>query len=322
MNVIQAYKKQGGKTLLIQYLKSGVFHTAVNQFLVLGRSRTALEILRLSVTLKTKNKLAKKYKKDLLSFDRNYSKVEEDAEERKIWFCWLQGIDKAPELVKACYKSLTQNMDREVILITKKNIYNYVSFPDHINEKYKKGIITDTHLSDLLRLELLTRYGGTWIDSTVLCTSPERDIPKFYLDSKLFMFQNLKPGRDGHATYISSWFMTAEKNNKILQATKYLLYKYWENNNSLVNYFLLHIFISMVLDYYEDDWNKIVPINNATPHTILLRLFDDFNPEIWHEATRQVPFHKLTYKLDKRHTKNYTFYDKILGKSQYANKNK
>ena len=60
MNVIQAYKKQGGKTLLIQYLKSGVFHTAVNQFLVLGRSRTALEILRLSVTLKTKNKLAKK----------------------------------------------------------------------------------------------------------------------------------------------------------------------------------------------------------------------------------------------------------------------
>ena len=32
------------------------------------------------------------------------------------------------------------------------------------------GQITKTHLSDLLRLELLIRYGGTWIDATVFCT--------------------------------------------------------------------------------------------------------------------------------------------------------
>jgi hypothetical protein len=37
-------------------------------------------------------------------------------------------------------------------------------------EKYQKKIIDNTHFSDLLRLELLIKYGGTWIDASVLVT--------------------------------------------------------------------------------------------------------------------------------------------------------
>ena len=301
MNLKQTFEKQGGKVLLRQYWKGGAFWTTINQFIVLGRSRTALEILRLSATLKVKNKLAKKYKKDLIKFDENFDDGVKHESCSKVWFCWFQGLENAPEIVKKCYESLKKNLNREIVVLTDENISDYVGFPNYIMKKYKKGIITKTHFSDLLRLELLTKYGGTWIDATVFCNRKEYDIPDFYLNSDLFLFQNLKPGRDGHATYISSWFITAKSHNKILEATKALLYAYWEKENSTVDYFLLHIFMSIVIDFYDNEWGKVVPVDNSTPHILLLRSGEEYNEGIVNNVMAQVPFHKLSYKKGNIH---------------------
>lgn len=54
MNLKEMFKKQGGIKLLKQYWQGGALFTGIGQFLLLGKSRTALEILRLSTTLKTK----------------------------------------------------------------------------------------------------------------------------------------------------------------------------------------------------------------------------------------------------------------------------
>ena len=62
MDLKKVFEKQGGMKLIKQYWKSGVLLTAINQFLFLGRSRTALEILRLATTLKIKEKMYRKYK--------------------------------------------------------------------------------------------------------------------------------------------------------------------------------------------------------------------------------------------------------------------
>ena len=63
MNLKETFKKQGGIKLLKQYWQGGALFTGIGQFLLLGKSRTALEILRLSTTLKTKQKLEKKSEK-------------------------------------------------------------------------------------------------------------------------------------------------------------------------------------------------------------------------------------------------------------------
>lgn len=145
----------------------------------------------------------------------------------KIWFCWFQGIEAAPEIVKKCYKSLEKNLpNKEIVVITSENFSEYVDFPDYIIEKWKKNIITNTHMTDSLRLELLIKYGGMWVDATVLCSCPEEEIPHYFFDSDLF--QCLKLGRDGHRTYVSSWLISAKTNNRILMATKYLCYEYWK----------------------------------------------------------------------------------------------
>ena len=197
MNLKETFKKQGGIKLLKQYWQGGALFTGIGQFLLLGKSRTALEILRLSTTLKTKQKLEKKYKWKLEEFDKTYIEKEHKTSDT-IWICWFQGMDNAPDLVKKCYHSVVKNNPgKKVIVLTEKNISDYVTFPEYIVTKWKQGVITHTHMTDLLRLELLITYGGLWLDATVLCTGTA---PEYFFDSDLFFFQTLKPGRDGHAS--------------------------------------------------------------------------------------------------------------------------
>lgn len=311
------FKQVDGKKIISQYKQSHVLIYAMFMGLFLGIDKKSLEILRLAVS----NKMLKRFRKKYSRFIKDYKKTEARnntaecnniEEKRKIWFCWFQGIDRAPEVVKKCYESIKKNMpDREIVLITEDNYNKYVKFPDYIVKKIKSGIISKTHMSDLLRLELLTRYGGTWIDATVYCTERCKE---YMLDSDLFVFQDLKPGLDGHCLCISSWFITAAKGNRILNLTLALLYEYWKHNDKLVDYYLIHIFFQLAIETYPSDWNKVIPVSNSTPHILLLRLFDNYDEEVWNAIKSQTCIHKLSYKFDKKKAESKgTYYKNIFG---------
>lgn len=315
MGLKSIFQKQGGFELIRRYWQGRTLGTAICEFALLGKSRTALEILRLSTQFKIRKRLEKQYYKKLREFDGSYNMTATISESsNKIWFCWFQGIENAPELVKKCFHSIKENLpEKELILLTSDNIFRYVTFPDHILDKWNKGQITPTHMTDLLRLELLIRHGGMWIDATVLCTGKEDEIPPYFFNSDLFFYQQLKPGRDGHSTYISSWLMSARTNNKLLMATRYLCYEYWKNNTKMIDYFLLHDFLSIVLEHYPEEWRKIIPRDNATPHILLLRLFDQYDEQLWKAVKAQTPFHKLSYKFSNEQiAKPGTYYDHII----------
>ena len=95
-------KKQGGFRLIKQYAKSGSLGTAIALFLLLGRSRTALEILRLSTQLKTKQKLKRKYGYILKKFEKKYDNNLPHISSNRVWICWFQGLENAPDIVKKC----------------------------------------------------------------------------------------------------------------------------------------------------------------------------------------------------------------------------
>lgn len=306
------FKKAGGIELIKRYWRNGVLGTAVSQFLLLGKSKTALEILRLSVDLKTKHRIEKKYRKVLNSFDEQW-REERSHEVRKIvWLFWWQGEEAMPPLVRRCYESVKKQLkDWEIVLLTEKNYIEYAEIPDYIKEKQRTGVITLTHFSDLLRLELLICHGGLWMDATILCTSG--NIPRSILNSDLFVYRSQKPGADGDAIPLSSWLMWAKSNNRILMATQALLYNYWEKNKRLNEYFLLHHFMSIVMEYYPEESNKIPPFCNSIPHILQLHLFDKYDDVYWDDLKQLTCFHKLTYKLDKESClKKGTFYEYIM----------
>ena len=314
MNFKRIFVKQGGITLLKQYWKGGAFFTAVCELLLLGKGRTALEILRLSAQLKIKQKLEKKYRNNLVEFEKSFGSSVLSEKSNRVWVCWFQGMENAPLLVQKCFQSLQENLtDREIILITSENMAEYVTFPNFILTKWKEGKITHTHMTDLLRLELLIQYGGMWVDATVFCSSKREDIPDYYFDSDLFLYQCLKPGRNGHTHLTSSWLISAKSNNKILMAVRHLCYEYWKQNSNMVDYFLLHDFMSIVSEYYSEEWKHIIPRDNATPHILLLRLFDPYDEDMWNAIRGQTPFHKLSYKLEQEQILFAdTYYDVLI----------
>ena len=314
-SLIRTFNKVGGISLLKEYARNGVLPYVCMQLAITGFSKKSLEIVRNGVSMKIYHKLRKRYKGALEAFEESY-REQPQTHSNKVWVCWMQGMDNAPVLVQRCFLSLKENLkDREIVLITSSNLKDYTDFPTYILEKYEKGLITHTHFSDLLRVELLCRYGGTWIDATVFCSGG--NIPSYMLNSDLFMFQNLKPGADGSTLNISSWFMTSCANNKIMLAVRALLWEYWKKNNRLIDYFLLHHFIVMVGERYTDDWNRIVQFPNSFPHILLLMLFDEYNQEKWDAVTNACPFHKLAYKRSKEEMeKKGTYYVCLISKKK------
>lgn len=310
--LLNIFAKAKNNDLFRQYRKSHVLWYAILLTLILGTSEKSLEITRLAVNRKRLAGLRKRYQ----TYISDFKVQSKDSENRKscdtVWVFWDQGMDKAPDVVQKCYASLQKNLtNKNICLLTNNNYRDYVDFPDYIQAKIDNGIISKTHMSDLLRLELLLKYGGTWIDATVFCSS--ESIPEYMFNSDLFVFQCLKPGLVGHSNVLSSWFMHAKTDSNILMLTKNLLYKYWVDNDELIDYFLLHDFFQLSVEAFPDEWSKVVPFSNAVPHMLLLRLFDSYDENTWKSIKNQVPFHKLTYKFNKKIDLNCdTYFEKII----------
>lgn len=315
MSKIREYfEKAGGMKLIKQWAKLRVLHIAIIQFLLLGTSKKSLELLRNVINLKVQRKLRKKYKSILEECDKIDATNLKHESNKTVWIFWWQGIENAPLLVKRCYQSVKSNLrDWDIKVLSKDNYQDYVKFPTFILEKFNKKEISITHLSDLLRLELLINYGGLWLDSTVMCTSS--CIPKIISDADLFVYQTQKPGADGHATVMSNWLIKSKTNNKLLITTRNLLYKYWKRNKYITDYFIFHQFFTIACQRYQEECKKIPPYTNENPHILLLHLFDKYNDNLWEDWKKQTCFHKLSYKFNNNDTeKEGTFYEVIIKK--------
>ncbi len=314
INYKHLFEKAGGKKVLKQYLLTGMWWRGLLQLMAAGISVKGLEIFRHTANLRVYLYIKKRYWKE---FDRIDSKKFEGKREycNKVWVCWFQGMEQAPLLVRHCYEQMKRNLkNEEIVLITGENMDSYVQFPDYIMQKYRRGGITRTHLTDLLRLELLTRYGGTWIDSTVLCTG---ELPDYVTRSDLFFFRTLKPGLDGHAIGLSSWFMFAKSNSRLLVAVRELMYNYWRDNDHLIEYFLLHVFLQMAMEKYPEEIAAMPKHCNSTPHILQLQLFESYDDFLFRDICAQTFIHKLSYKFSQeKMEKSGTYFDVVINNNK------
>ncbi len=143
---------------------------------------------------------------------------------KKIWFLWLQGFSETPFVVQQCYKSWKEyNPDWEVIFLDENSWKNYttISLSD---EKLSK--ISKNHLSNLIRLQLLAKHGGVWVDATCLCRQPLNKWLCNHLEAGFFAFSY----RTRSYGWIFTWFLAAEPDNLIVTKTAEKLTSFYEDN--------------------------------------------------------------------------------------------
>ncbi len=275
---------------------------------------TNLEVKNLAAQTSTYRKLSKKYQYVL---DQGIADKKESVQSNKIWILWLQGIDNAPDLVKACYNSVvTQFPEKEVILLDSSNLGDYVQLPDYIQKKFEQGRMSFAHYSDLIRINLLCDHGGIWIDSTVLCTG--RGLIDYVSTLPMFCFKQLDLANcDVPPIIMSNWFLAGKSNQNIYLMTRNLLYAYWKDNDYVKNYFFFHIFMTMAARKYAEEWNQIPCFNNHSPHVLMFELQNKYTEERWNQIKGFSDIHKLSYRL--ANDGKDTMYRKIL--NEYLPKN-
>lgn len=233
-----------------------------------------------------------------------------------VWVLWWQGLDCAPDVVRECIRSQQRNLNSEQYeyhLLTENSVWNYVSLSDNIKTKYNNGQITLTHLSDIIRANLLANYGGIWIDATIYMSDsfPEEvRTVSFYSNRKnLDSMNQRKMISSGRWT---SYFMKAERGNKLLKFMCDAFELYWEKHNALIDYWLVDYTIYAAYKNIPAIREEIdlVPYNNQNIFNLFVHRNEPYDEQKFSELTKNTILHKQSYKY---------YYTKIDEKGSLTN---
>ena len=312
--ILNYFKKMGGFALLKLWMYNHVLLYAFKMFIELPKNRFGFEILSECVERKKMDNLKREFKILLNNPNDNYEK---NKAEKILWFCWLQGIDAAPELVKKNYERLIYFYpDYKINLITFENFHEFTNIPDYILDKWHSGIISNTHFSDILRTNLLVLHGGIWIDATVYVSD---FLPKDILNSSFFLFRTQKPGCAGKCITVSSWFISSMVAHPVMILVQEMLFYYWKKHNFLCDYFLFHLCLEIALDKLSYLVSDIPKYTNETPHYLMYALTDSFDIVKFEYIKEKSFAHKLTTKLSEdEKSKKGTIYQYLINGETYV----
>lgn len=237
-----------------------------------------------------------------------------------VWVCWWQGIDNAPELVKNCIDSMYRNFPQDKVairVITFENYKKYVFFNDRIVERFNSGALSLTHLSDLLRAQLLYRYGGLWIDATYFVADERLN---YIFDDYEFFTQKTNETRWDVDIVKGRWAENLLKGPKgfplfgfMMEAFEY----YWEVKDTLIEYYLMDYIIAVAYDNIPVVHHAIeqCPVNNPKALDLSALSNKPYKKEILEELLKDTCIFKMYHKLQ-YHKVNIvgekTIYGKLL----------
>lgn len=235
-------------------------------------------------------------------FIRNFVPVQQSEDdtgcEERIFSIWLQGEEKAPKIVKACWNSIRRNCKLKLTVLDEKSVLEWVSLPDYIIQKWRKGSIRPAHFADICRLALLVKYGGVWMDATVFLPAP---LPGWIMDEDFFLFMSGETQRGWHS-YVQNCFIRARKGNFLASAWLALLLEYWRREDKPIDYFVHQLLFKKLVeknDRAAREFASMPKILQDPTHELWFLHGDaDFNPESWAKMTAGVAFQKTEYKSE------------------------
>ncbi|MDR1119522.1 MAG: capsular polysaccharide synthesis protein [Dysgonamonadaceae bacterium] len=228
-----------------------------------------------------------------------------------IWQFWQQGMDEnTPKLVRTCFDSVKKHSNGyEVIILSKETWNEYIDeLPDFVWKKYGTGGFVFPKIANLVRLYLLSAYGGVWLDATIYLTKP---IEESWLQKDFFALQRSETPPDDLKIFTNfdpiglSWeqasyvrmqnsFMIAKPHHKIIDDLLSIHLEYWKKEAQINHYFFFQIMFHRMMQH--DEWKNLncEVVGYADFHRLLIAGFDRFNQKLYDEITARWGVHKLT----------------------------
>jgi len=211
---------------------------------------------------------------------------------RTVWILWLQGEQAAPPLVRRCIESWRERNPGWQIRVLDAGMAEDLTDLPGLPEGTSMN-----HRANLIRLRLLARYGGVWVDATALCRLPLDDWIDRAARTGFFAFARPQPIRS-----LANWFIAARPGHPLLEA-----WRVWSENylmaGKVQSYFWSHHTFDWLLKAdrrLRRSWAEVPRVSARGPH-IVQRLLDGHiilpDPESA-DLLRQVPLFKLSWKKD------------------------
>ncbi|MDR1678790.1 MAG: capsular polysaccharide synthesis protein [Prevotellaceae bacterium] len=225
----------------------------------------------------------------------------------KIWTMWLQGVENAPEIIQKCIASVKKQYGDEVIVLTNENISQFVDIPYFVAQKHKKGIISNTFYSDIIRFLIIEKYGGLWLDGTTFLLGK---IPDYIRFADIFFY------KAENKTLSSIGVIAAKPHNLLIQKAIAVMLEYWKNEKRLMSYTITTLSLEMAINSsaeMKNLWNSIPYVPVANKGLLLRKLFDKYD-ETHIEVMKQLSvIQQLSWKFPKKeYDKPGSFYDRLI----------
>ena len=159
-------------------------------------------------------------------YNKNYSKYKQQdsiklKDDYRNIFCYWD-TQELPPLINECIKKIKKEMDSKwnIILLNRNTVYKLISKND-FPKNYEK--LQPPAKTDWIRLYLIKKYGGIWIDISIVLNDPQEieDIYNIVMNSNKNLcvyemdFHRIKVNNKEYPG-IESWFIMAKENNDII----------------------------------------------------------------------------------------------------------
>lgn len=162
-----------------------------------------------------------------------HAPLSQSAFPRIIWMFWAQGDGKGLGFFRrACIQSwVCNNPAWRVVLLSVSSCFSFIATSD-VPEKWQ--YLRWDVLSDAVRLALLARHGGVYVDISVVCTKPLDDwlnLSSSATDIDLEAFYYPKFGRSDHTNrgeFVENWFLASPKCSELMQRWHAAFLQFWK----------------------------------------------------------------------------------------------
>jgi len=139
--------------------------------------------------------------------------------QKSLWAYWHDGEAGAPYLVRQCLDSWRRlNPEWTLRLLDRETAEEWAD----VAEYRARDDIGLQAFTDILRLALLARHGGAWVDATLYCARPLDRWLAARTRDHFFGFASQRPDR-----LITTWFLYGDGESRLLNAWHDEVRRYW-----------------------------------------------------------------------------------------------
>ncbi|TNH02786.1 hypothetical protein FHQ26_12220 [Testudinibacter sp. TR-2022] len=207
-------------------------------------------------------------------------------------FTYWHDANSLPPLVSHCRASLKKYISSEFdLIILDEN--NYKDWIDCDLENLRNSI-SQAHFTDLLRLRLLEKWGGFWLDATCLLSEDFYTATHTIRQQEHFFFSYIN-------SRVGNWFIWSKPHSYVITMISEVLTCWWAQKNRLTNYFMTHDIIEMLYwvdDEYRKHWDNMYKLHPKNALLILREYNTICSKDEFNIMLKSSFVHKLNYKYD------------------------